>query len=389
MWDFEDIESRNPRILPRMLSTFSIERLIVREMASEMESWSDPNVLCFFQLPYPIALEPQWHRVKIFDDGSHARVQTRLQTIGFDENGQITHTPVDFSVAKNSDRHQFLITQCLVSIPLWGRRAQYYDQYCKCVTDTGLDDRIVIPRERSWILDRAMRASDYEVNAARRMIALIFVTLRQLLPAYSIISLCEAPMPARLAGLYVMTAPGWLTFASPPESIVRSLSPRHFPLPDTIVSHTTITNALKLQFRELAHFETQLLAMNRLRADGESVLALIGALSLAEWLVNSTFVELNTKSNKSKSLGYILYKTSLLSEVPISERDTLIEAVATRNRFVHGAPPMRASLVVHGDFAGREDYSRHEELPALAEKTIKAVFVVYRMINSLESPKLR
>jgi len=64
MWDFEDIESRNPRILPRLLSTFSVERLIVCEMASEMETWSDPNVLCLFQLPYPIALEPQWHRVK-------------------------------------------------------------------------------------------------------------------------------------------------------------------------------------------------------------------------------------------------------------------------------------------------------------------------------------
>jgi len=54
MWDFEDIESRNPRILPRLLSTFSVERLIVCEMASEMETWSDPNVLCLFQLPYPI-----------------------------------------------------------------------------------------------------------------------------------------------------------------------------------------------------------------------------------------------------------------------------------------------------------------------------------------------
>ncbi len=120
MWDFEDIESRNPRILPRLLSTFSVERLIVCEMASEMETWSDPNVLCLFQLPYPIALEPQWHRVKIFDDGLHARIRTRLQAISFDENGQHAHTPVDFSHAKNSEHHQFVITECLVSIPLWG-----------------------------------------------------------------------------------------------------------------------------------------------------------------------------------------------------------------------------------------------------------------------------
>jgi hypothetical protein len=44
-------------------------------------------------------------------------------------------------------------------------------------------------------------------------------------------------------------------------------------------------------------FEHQLLAMNRLAAEGESALAMIGTLSLVEWFIAAAFPDLQDGPN--------------------------------------------------------------------------------------------
>ena len=122
-----------------------------------------------------------------------------------------------------------------------------------------------------------------------------------------------------------------MVFKRGPEPILKvvlSSIAQPFPRP---VSADRFKSVLAFGLRELSSFERQLLAMNRLRLQGEHVLALIGTVGLLEWYLNAG---LDIDRRYQQSIR-VLIRKGHLSYLPSANISELEKAAAHRNSVVH------------------------------------------------------
>lgn len=374
----------NASKVQRLISMGAIWPELLEELTEELDSKDAPHVVMSFQLPYPIRIEPGWHRVRgsRSDPNRYAYVQARLTSIEVDHFG---HVAVRQATGE-SDEERILLTQMVALIPLWEKRAEYYAQYQRCIVDEEIAvNRVIVPTQYSWRRDhRAITVADYEFDVVSRMTQLINVMLLFLLPNYSILSLMECPIPAKLGGLFGMLSPGRVKFNNPPEPIVSQLLRQGSPKASRLILGRELKTSMKLGLRELGQFEHQLFAMNRLCGEGEKALAVIGTLALLEWFLNRHFggeSKPNKQVKRQESLS-ILLKAGDLDFLPEITRRRLSEANQIRNALVHGAPPGRYSLISTDARAGQElEYQGNLISSVKVRELIQLALDVYRQSN--------
>jgi hypothetical protein len=376
---------KNAIRIRRLLSIGATWPELLEEIADLLDSKdSHPHVACFFQLPYPLHLDRDWHRVRGSrgDANLYLHFQPRLAKIAIDEFAR----PSIKELPANDRADGTTVTQMIALIPLWDPRLRYYPEYLRCVSEEDLAHRIIVPKEYSWLPDgSAISSPGYEHDLVTRTLRLIDSGLRFLLPSYSVSSLVEAQLPPVLNNFFTMPAPGRVIFNRPPVPIWSTLLSELPNGPVTPVTSGKLQKALKGGLRDLGKFEHQLLAMNRLRLDGEKALALIGTLSLLEWFLNAHF----PGSSKRQESVRVLISDGRLDFLPEPHRALLNEAGLLRNRLVHGSPPDRYNLASPHDSAGREqEYQGNVISSEKVEHVIRTALEVFRLANLKRQDRL-
>jgi hypothetical protein len=386
-WSAEDIADLNPAQpgqikskLERYLSTAQINLSLSAKAASEIELREQDYVAAFFQLPFPVHVEPVWHSVATGTPGLRAELKFDLCQIRLTASNEFELLPHRDGLEGDWP----LVTQVTALFQVWGIRARFHRKYLTHIESSRTHNPIIVPQVYSWIDNRPISLRDYGFNLSARLLREVVPLLRCVLPAYSICALREAPVPSRALGYHAMIAPGRLTFAGEAISTVSALLREH---PTTQISKevsaTQISAAMKTQYREFGQFEAQLFALERLRAQGETALALIGSLSLLEWVLNAHFARLG-KSKKLKLFDAIHHpEMDVLSD---EEVELIDRARQARNRVVHETPPMRHSLTASTGTPGRELEGLSSPMPTHeVRQVIEVAFKAFREANRASS----
>lgn len=383
MWDIEEIEEANPLLLLHLRRCGAIHEAFLCEAAEELSGRSEPHAAVFFQVPHPVSTDAEWFRIKTLERGVYADVKTQLMTLELSQSIELGVGALTLDEAQECGGPVF--TQFMAIIPLWGSRLSFYSRYAECFDGVALKDRIVVRPEENWMFrDRlvAMTASVFEANMARKLVGEMRVMLRRLLPSYSIASMSEAPQPQWLLNYFVMPIAGRLVAHRPPVPTASVLLQRRTTRPASMVSGQHLSALSSGIQREPSKFEQQLFAMNRLRDEGETTLALVGVLSLIEWFIARHLRAGAPAGEHQPALGYLLKKTDALAFLDGPTRAILLDAIAIRHRFVHGSPPSRKSVTNGNEMdAGRESFDLDASHVEVVERLISAAFSIYKAIN--------
>lgn len=329
-WDFDEIRGINP-LLPGQARS-QIDHLLAIAATSEEElcslaQWQDElkedRVLCIFQLPFDfsaqseaIILPTQAHAVSI-------RATITQQSICCDLKGNIFISRPDSS--ESDQIWQRNISRCVMSIPVWGKRAQYYNAYqARCLT-TGVKDEIIVPAHESWVMDRALKTKDYEYNLVRRMLPEVLYAIGVLLKAVRITTLFDCDHDYQFSGMFWMPTSGRVTYTRPPRPIAAEILANaefggHVVVPN-------LDNAIRNRTREITKFERALTSFEGIRRRGDPKAALIGVMAVIESVLKE---RLSSKASLHK----------LLKDERLSSLDPKDLAIAdalrdTRNAIVH------------------------------------------------------
>lgn len=365
---------KNSVRLKRLFSIGAAWPQLIEEVSDALDSEDAPHVAAFFQVPFPLYIEPALHKVPALRPGLTIRLNARLIAVEIDELARLTAR----ERTEGDDERHLIVSQMVAFIPLWHPRSEYYADYVKCVRDDDLVHRIIVPPEDSWLEHRAISSSDFEHDITRRVTRELLTAIRHFLPCYSVVSLQEAPMPAWLSNYFLLTAPGRVTFNRAPEPVLKRLPVRPTTSAPSVASSKDLQLAMRLRYRELTKFEHQLLAMNRLRLEGEKALALIGTVSVLEW-----FLDQHHGANpKRQDSITTLVNTGCLNFLSAPLIDKLREIAKLRNRVVHGAPPGRHSLTYMHGAPGRERDSIDDAVSSGAiEEIIRTALEIFRLSN--------
>lgn len=362
--------------LERVVALGQANLEILSEVADELEARPTNHVAGFFQLPYPVRIEAGWHRVKTAEQGLYAELKCEPCRIS------ITGAESFELVRASASGHQKSpsVTQVVALIPVWGRRALYHDKYLNHVAEGRRGNPIIIPQGQSWVQNRPMFLDGYEQGLGTRIIREIMAAMRDFLPAYSVLAVQEAPVPSLLYSYFAMTAPGRLIFAGNNVSVIEPLlQSRSWHASDAPVGAAALTSAMKTRYRDLGQFEAQLFALERLRSQGELALALVGTLSLLEWLLTTFIIRHGGK--KPKNLADAI-KHPFVTFFSTEELEMLYRVRHIRNQAVHEKLPARESLVSAGNLYGRELTGMSAAIsPDEVRVLMQIVFEAFRAVN--------
>ena len=346
MWSFDAIELRNPAgkgqrtsILSRLQQILAARPRLLCETSDELERRGPPFVCCFGQLPYPVAVEPGDYTVEGSKAYAHAHFNFCLFALEMENTGEIHIVDVSPDEALRTDAA--LGTQVRAFVPITGRREDYHKNYLQCLSDEGLEERIINPS--LWDSDHApaaykgkvVTAHAFEAELADRMASELRFVLRRFLLNYSVVSLDELPLLARVYGCFLMSAPGRIVYSDPPDPILAGMLNRWPLVPQ--VSRVQIAQALRFGVREIDRYQHQMLAMQRLAKQGEPQLALLGCVTAIEWFMNSF---LKAEGGWSLSIRDCLNKAPF-KDFPRELKSRLHALARERNAIAHGQPPER------------------------------------------------
>lgn len=385
IWTGDEILESNPpgdgqsiSKIERVARSAQVSFEILADVANELERREVPHVAALFQLPFAVSAGSEWHRVATGTQGVQAEIQTevcQVEMVSLDQfrllrgAAQIPTTP--------------LVTQVVAVFPLWQPRAQFYGRYLTYALDLRRSDAVIVPQGSSWIDNRPISTTAFGHDIARRLLREVKPILRSFLPAYSISAIAEAPMPPRVYGYMAMTAPGRVMFAGESASVVNGLLDRLGASPPAEpVESERLSAAMRNRYRDFGAFETQLFALERLRTQGEIALALIGALSLLEWVLNRF---IGSSGGKERNLVASIRdeRVTFFSE---REKEFIDAGRRARNAAVHGEPPSRNSLVMGGLGAGRELNGLSAKITSAdVREIIELVLRAYREVNLAEA----
>jgi uncharacterized protein YutE (UPF0331/DUF86 family) len=185
----------------------------------------------------------------------------------------------------------------VISLPIWGKRALYYDLYQARCLPTGVKDEVIVPAHESWIMDRALKTKDYEYNLVRRMLREVLYAVRILLKAVRVTTLHPCDHDYHFSGMFWMPSPGRVTYAEPPRPIVGEIFQNPQDAEPIIVGN--LENAIQHRLREVTRFERALMSFEGIRRQGDVKAALIGVIAVIESALKE---KLSSKANLAKIL---------------------------------------------------------------------------------------
>jgi hypothetical protein len=380
-WTAEDILDANPpgndqsnSKIERVAKSAQVNFEILADVANELELREVPHVAALFQLPFAVPTGSKWHRVETGTQGVRAEIKTELC--------QVEMASLDqFRLLRGDTKYRSapIITQIVALFPLWQPRVSFYERYLTYAHDPRRSSAIVVPQGPSWIDNRPISTLAFGHDIAKRLFREVKPILRSFLPAYSITAIAEVPVPSTIYGYMAMPAPGRVMFAGDSVSVVSGLLERLVSVPPLeTVEQGRLLSAMQTRYREFGPFEAQLFALERLRADGEVALALIGTLSLLEWVLNSF---IGNGGGKERNLASSI-RDKRITFFSDAQKDLIDTARRARNAAVHGEPPSRNSLVAGGSAAGREVEGLSTKISSLeVRQIIELVFMAYRETN--------
>ena len=392
---FEDIEELNPpgarggfSVLRHLLDVGAAWPALLCDAAAVLRSVDAPAVLCFFQLPYDLALEKGWYRLKVPGEPMHVELRVVPAVVEATDDLRFRVGPV--ASATSALRAQAPIAQGMLLVYLQAKRARFHERYLEAI-ERGARGAIVVPAAESWTPGhKPLTAVQYEMDVARRIHLAVVGALRLFLPAYSICALREAPVPREVAGYFVMLQSLRVVRHIAVTPIVHQLlSDLATRSESKRVAGGELERALAAGLRETRPFEQQLFAMERLRRDGEPALALIGVIAATEWLANqfvkSCVPELIRRKEHQVALSTCLKSRdyqAVFGSLSDAVRAILIDSLTARHALVHGPPPRRHSTAAPSRRAGRElaDVTPTQDTDSVF-RTIGAAFEFYRWVN--------
>lgn len=383
-WTFEELDEANPgrtgaATTPlremRRLGALTVE--VDCKVSDELERRVEPYLAALFQLPYSCSTGGRSLRVPLADSGVAGELELVPCAMTFDrKNG------FESKIATDGDRRGFNFTQCVLIMPYWGLRAKYFSRYEESFRGYELQDRIIVPQADSWFENRPIRASDFEERLPGRVVREVQAALRAALPAISIVSQYEMPIPPKLYGYHVITKPGRIRQSSEINLLIDAIiSTPSKKLPD--IDLQAVHSALTKTFRTFNDFEQQLFAMRSLLDEGEITSAHVGTIGLVEWMLRFFTGQPDGKHTPFAAV----MKHPAIDELPKDLIDFLELQRPVRNDFVHGRPIGRNSLVIVGDHRdrGRQIETRERQATfANVDRLISVAFALYRAANSLK-----
>ncbi|MGE3280085.1 MAG: hypothetical protein AB7O13_03625 [Alphaproteobacteria bacterium] len=379
----DDILDANPRQgtqpksrLERLIDVAGTNLEILSDAANELEARQPPHVAAFFQLPYHLQVEPTWHRVATLEHGLYADLRFEPCAV---EPADAGNFKLIRETTQQKRQRLARVTQVIALLPVWGRRSLFHQKYLHQANSGRSDNPIIVPQRESWIDNRPLSRGEYESNFASRLIRELMTAMRVFLPAYSVRALQEAPVPKLLYSYHTMIAPGHLVYAGDNVPILGALmeSAEDSESVD-YVSGAEISTAMQMRYRDLSRFEQQLFALERMRRGGEVTLALIGCLSLLEWLLNLYIIG---KGGKKAKLFEAL-RHPVIDFLSNNEKEILDDARQARNLAVHERPLTHTGLTGEDTSSGRELRGISAGLTASEVRTVmQIVFKAFREIN--------
>lgn len=382
-WDFEEILELNPRApdqtrspIERLLDVGAASPSILCFAAEALDARGGDHVAVLFQLPFSVTVEDEWIRLPTSPDSGFADVALRRMCLNVDDFGRTKLLDVASS-GEAAGAEGIPICQGLAVFRVWGKRQRFHPRYVAAV-ERNRRDEIVVPQRDSWVDNRPMTAAGYAESLSTRLRREVSDMLARFLPAYSLLSRTEAPTPHRIYGFATMLSPGRLSKVGSAIPLIKHFLPQGDAGVDRPVAWPELQSTLRGPPRELGRFEAQLFAMDRLRREGETALSIVGTAALLEWLLVS---HLGLPRGKD-SLNDIL-KGPARDVLPQHLVDVAEEVRTTRNRLVHGAPPLRrmARRIGELSLAGREMGGDERFAPDQSRAFIEGAFEIFRVLN--------
>jgi hypothetical protein len=385
LWDIEEIRDCNPpekgqarSRLDNLLRMGIVSPEALCDLAQEIDERGPGYVGALFQLPYQVGLNTDWEALPTSPDSVRALVKFRPNILTMDDFGTFELKPWEASSAREYDG--VAVTQGMALFHVWGKRQRPHQRYVSAQEHTLGRDTIVVPQSESWIDNRPITYRDYEINFARRLRIEISEMLRAFLPAYSLVSRSETPVLRWVYGFVPMLTAGHLASTNWPVPVARYLFSGKPTFEAPMVKLEDLRIALKTPHRELGRFESQLIAMDRLRREGEVALSFVGTTALLEWLLGTVILRAGMRAPKNFNDRIAHPEVAFL---PPELRSEIDRARNRRNALIHGAPPHRRSLKSsdEGQFRSRElvleEGISSEEVRILVE----TAFSVFRLAN--------
>lgn len=391
--DFEDIAEINKEdggrvtVLDQLIKRCAVcPEFLVDGLRMLHEVSAESSVLCFCQLPFFINVSKEpYELARRSTNGLTLKVRlyfryftVNLDPPNFEPKLEAVSDIVEF---RSADNKKPIFTQVIAVIPLWFPRLTYYPRYIRYI-EAGLRSEVnFISAEESW-KEREGRPVPiginlFEYDLAQRMIIEFRPTIQNFLRHYTVISLSETPVPEKLFGYFLMTSAGRIAVSGEFDGILSQIISGPTAHKAGIVTPSDIEKAsYQTAYRSFPKFERQLFAMKRLCDEGELALALVGTMSLVEWLLKSA----QGISGKS-SISELLHSSNL--GLPQEIIVTLDKARLLRNKLAHEEPPDRRELSHASErsetiaFFGKRTGLDFD----LVNTVIKQAFSLYRFLN--------
>jgi hypothetical protein len=247
------------------------------EAVDHLESVDGPYVAAFFQFPGAILVENAM--LKLPAKTSGVKVQFVLHPFLLDviPHGQLQIT-TSFDAANPN------ATQVMGYTSLWGRRAECYHRYTGCFNAGGMKNGIVMYSHEHGG-GRTLLARDFEIDICKRLEDEFRYAIRRLLKSYATLVRAMHPETDVLYNFFMMTHPARLAYHSVPVPLLSYFLRAKSVLPTTPVEARRIERGVEFTYRRFSRFELQIFELNRLSREGNHALALVGALSLIEWVL--------------------------------------------------------------------------------------------------------
>lgn len=379
-WDIDDIREMSAPSgstktwIDRLLSTGAMAPEYACHLADALEAKEPGFVGVLFQLPYPVVLPPGWHEFPTSPDSVRADVKFELAELSMDNFGRWTLDP-NWESQTSVLRKGRVISQGFAIFPVWGKRQGAHERYVANL-DQAHRDPVIVSQRDSWIDNRPITMTGYEANFGVRLRKEVGHLLSRFLPAYALACRSEAPVQRWVYGCVPMLVPGRII-----DVLAKPLATHWFEMPregvPSPVPLVDLRTALRAPNRDFGPFELQLMAMERLRRDGEVALALIGTAALLEWFLNTA----EKRTGKAAKTMAELLKSGDLAFLPEPLLALADDIRRARNALVHGPPPARSASHLPNEHSGREQADAGMATASTVRLYIEGAFEIFRTAN--------
>jgi hypothetical protein len=292
---YNPIESGQNRSRPHhLLDILAMHDDFVSVSLDYIEESDVAMVALFFQIPYCISIDPKYIDFFSKSIGVNIRFDFTLLKIFSNVGGKLTISKSDVALAN--------ATQVVAYVPLWRKWLFYYPSYQSCFGGLKMTDKIVISAETYWA-SGALRATGFEFELFKRVEYEVKTALRRILKSYSTLTKNNCTTDDTLYSLFLLLNPGRLVYNSIPVPLIshfiQSRESRFPQAESTSIHARKIADGISFTYRKFSRYELKVFELNKLIDNGNNSLALIGSVSLIEWLIKV----ISPKHLKSKSLN--------------------------------------------------------------------------------------